>query len=89
LRHEDGVNDKDAVEFLVKCRRLLVTEVQNAIDPRRRNAMLKRLAAGRKDDPESSFDVARTLGMTLNERYPDLPVVRAFLNGQRAFRGKS
>jgi hypothetical protein len=36
--------DEEAAAFFVKCRRLVVSEVQRAIDPRRRGKMLKRLA---------------------------------------------
>lgn len=62
--------DAEASDYLVKCRRLLVSEVQNAIDPRRRSAMLRQLATGRLDDRVSSFQVASDLGMALEARYP-------------------
>ncbi len=83
-----GADDAGAAEFLVKCRRLLVSEAQNAVDPRRRKAMLKRLAVGRKDDPVSSFDVANQLALSLEERHPGLPAVTAFLRTFEMFRGK-
>jgi hypothetical protein len=62
--------DKDAADFMIKCRRLLVSEVQNAIDPRRRGQMLKQLAIGRADDVKSSFRMAAELGEALEARYP-------------------
>ena len=62
--------DADAEAFLVKCRRLLVSEAQNAIDPRRRGQMLRRLASGRMDDKTSAFAIAADLGEAMEARYP-------------------
>jgi hypothetical protein len=62
--------DGDAAEFLTKCRRLLVSEAQNAIDPRRRGQMLRRLAVGREDDKVSAFALAADLGEGLETLYP-------------------
>ena len=62
--------DKDAAEFLAKCRRLLVSEAQNAIDPRRRGQMLRRLAVGRLDDKTSAYTLAAELGEGLESLYP-------------------
>jgi hypothetical protein len=78
--------DQEAGDFLVKCRRLLVSEAQNAIDPRRRGAMIRRLETGRKDDPKSNFDVAYELGLSLNRRHPELPAIQAFLLAYEKFR---
>lgn len=66
----EGGSDNEAAEFLVKCRRLLVSEAQNAIDPRRRKQMLKRLAIGRKDDKVSAFAMASDLGLAMEALYP-------------------
>ena len=68
--------DEDAAQFLRKCRRLLVSEVQNAIDPRRRGQMLKQLAIGRQDDKKSSFVIAAELGEALEARYPGYLIQR-------------
>lgn len=76
-----------AAEFLIKCRRLLVSEAQNAVDPRRRSAMLERLDDGRKDDKKSNFDVAYELGMAFDGRYPGLPVMKMWREGQDSVRG--
>ncbi|OQW63119.1 MAG: hypothetical protein A4S17_07300 [Proteobacteria bacterium HN_bin10] len=62
--------DKDAADFLTKCRRLLVSEAQNAIDPRRRGQMLRRLAVGRMDDKTSAYALAAELGEALESLYP-------------------
>ncbi|MEJ0059983.1 MAG: hypothetical protein WDM79_10590 [Terricaulis sp.] len=68
--------DEVAAAFMIKCRRLLVSEVQNAIDPRRRGAMLRRFAEGRVDDTKSSFRVAAELGEALEARYPGYLIQR-------------
>jgi len=62
--------DTEAAEFLTKCRRLLVSEAQNAIDPRRRGQMLRRLAIGRSDDKVSAYALAAELGEALESLYP-------------------
>ncbi len=62
--------DADAAEFLTKCRRLLVSEAQNAIDPRRRSQMLRRLAVGRQDDKTSAYTLSAELGEGLEGLYP-------------------
>lgn len=62
--------DAEAEALLVKCRRLLVSEAQNAIDPRRRGQMLRRLAVGRTDDKKSAFAIAAELGEAMETRYP-------------------
>jgi len=68
--------DEAAAEFLSKCRRLLVSEAQNAVDPRRRAQMLRRLAIGRTDDKKSAFAVAAELGEAFETRYPGYLVER-------------
>lgn len=75
-RQESGGPDEVACDYLIKCRRLLVSELQNAIDPRRRGAMLEQLAEGRLDDKKSSFRVAAELGEALEARYPGTLVQR-------------
>jgi hypothetical protein len=62
--------DDEAAAFLNKCRRLLVSEAQNAVDPRRRRQMLQRLAIGRVDDKKSTFAAAAELGEAMETRYP-------------------
>jgi hypothetical protein len=62
--------DNDAAEYLTKCRRLLVSEAQNAIDPRRRGQMLRRLAMGREDDKVSAYALCAELGEALETLYP-------------------
>jgi hypothetical protein len=62
--------DTECAEFLTKCRRLLVSEAQNAIDPRRRGQMLRRLATGRLDDKTSAYALSAELGEALESLYP-------------------
>lgn len=76
VRQENGGPDEVACDYLIKCRRLLVSELQNAIDPRRRGAMLDQLAEGRLDDKKSSFRLAAELGEALEARYPGTLVAR-------------
>lgn len=66
----EGEPDKDAERVLTRCRRLLVSEAQNALDPRRREQMLEQLAIGRRDDKKSSFALAAELGNMIEARYP-------------------
>jgi hypothetical protein len=68
--HDAAGPDEEAASFLTKCRRLLVSEAQNAIDPRRRVQMLRRLALGRLDDKTSAFALAAELGEALESLYP-------------------
>ncbi|MGH6952356.1 MAG: hypothetical protein ACREH4_15945 [Vitreimonas sp.] len=68
--------DEAAAAFLNKCRRLLVSEAQNAVDPRRREQMLRRLVLGRMDDKKSAFAVAAELGEAMEARYPGYLVQR-------------
>jgi len=68
--------DEAAAEFLTKCRRLLVSEAQNAIDPRRRGQMLRRLAVGRLDDKTSAFVAAAELGEAMEALYPGFLIER-------------
>lgn len=67
---DEAAPDADAASFLSKCRRLLVSECQNAIDPRRRGQMLRRLAVGREDDKTSAYALAAELGEALESLYP-------------------
>lgn len=68
--HDAPAPDAEAASFLTKCRRLLVSEAQNAIDPRRRGQMLRRLSSGRLDDKTSAFALAAELGEALEGLYP-------------------
>ncbi len=62
--------DVQTADYLVKCRRLLVSEAQNAIDPRRNREMLNRLDAGRKNDDVSAFRAAAEIGEEMEALFP-------------------
>lgn len=72
---EPGADD-EAAAYLTKCRRLLVSEVQGAVDPARRGRMLQRLARGKISQGVSSFASAADLGETLEARYPGVLIQR-------------
>lgn len=74
----DGGPDEDVARYLIECRRLVVTEAQNAINPRRRRAILARLAEGRKDDATPSEHAAGALHAELAKAHPDAGVVKAW-----------
>lgn len=63
-----------AMKFMQDCRRLLVSEVQSAIDPRRRVRMLIRLMSGVRKSHSSGFRMAAELATNMRSRYPDLPI---------------
>ena len=64
--------DLAACDYLVKCRRLLVSEVQDSVDPRQRGAMMRRLAkGGSRSGQSSSFASASALAEDLRTRYAD------------------
>lgn len=84
-----GADDQKAADFLVNCRRLLVSEVQNAVDPRRRKAMMEQLAVVRKKEQQASYEVAHKLAASLEERHPGLPAVTAFMTSYKALQGNA
>ncbi len=73
----DGAGpDTDAADYLIRCRRLLISELQQAIDPRRRGQMLTRLSKNRRDGAGSDFKAAADLGETLEARFPGVLIQR-------------
>lgn len=64
--------DLDTADFLMRCRRLLVSEVQEAVDPRRRGRMLALLArTGPTGDPKG-YAAALALAIEIEQRFPGL-----------------
>lgn len=86
-RDGDGP-DEEAAGYFVRCRRLLVSEAQNAIDPRIRATVLKQLALGRLDDAQSSYDVVTRLHADLDSRFPNRPTLQAW-QAARALRSSA
>lgn len=62
--------DQAAADYLVKCRRLMISEVQAAIDPRRRQEALKQVSQQDFEGEGPSFEMAAALGEGLEARYP-------------------
>lgn len=68
--------DTDAADYLVRCRRLLISELQQAIDPRRRGQMLSRLSKNRRAGDGPDFKAAAELGESLETRFPGVLIHR-------------
>lgn len=64
--------DHQAADFLVRCRRLFVSEAQGAIDPRRRLRILAELSEGEKQERAHSVHQAADLAQALADRYADI-----------------
>ena len=73
---EGAEPDNDAADYLVRCRRLLISELQQAIDPRRRGQMLSRLSQTRRAGQGPDFKAAADLGESLEARYPGALIER-------------
>jgi len=67
--------DVAASEILLNARRLVVSEAQNAVDPRRKKEIVKAVKKGREDDNRPVEDVVGELHAALAKRLPDSPVV--------------
>ena len=67
-------SNEQPMKFIQDCRRLLVSEVQFAVDPRRRGRMLKRLMRGARRTHAQGFRIAADLATNMRMRYPDLPI---------------
>lgn len=67
--------DVETADFLVRCRRLVVSEAQNAINPRRRRTVLDQLAEGREDDQVKPEQAVSELHGALAKRAPAARVV--------------
>lgn len=67
-------SSEQAMKFIQDCRRLMVSEVQYAIDPRRKGRMLKRMMRGAKQSHVAGFRIAADLASNMRTRYPDLPI---------------
>lgn len=72
--------DTAAADYLTRCRRLLISELQQAIDPRRRGAMLTRLSKNRQHGDSPDFKAAADLGESLEARFPGVLIERRDAN---------
>lgn len=82
----EGGPAEDVARYLLDCRRLVVTEAQNAIDPRRRRAILHRLAEGRKNDATPSEQAVSALHAGLSAAHPHAPVVKSWADSREFMR---
>ena len=71
---------KAAEQFIIACRRVVVTEMQNAIDPRYKRRMLRTLRQGREGVEQTTHDLAKTLGIEFDARYPNHPGMQSWIN---------
>jgi hypothetical protein len=62
--------DEIACNFFMNCRRLFVSEVQLAVDPRRRQKILDELAEKSQAQRDSGIERCAQLARELEERYP-------------------
>lgn len=62
----------ESASFLVECRRLVVTELQNAVDPRRNFEIVQALAQRRAN--QSSYERQTSLAERFGQRHPDHPI---------------
>lgn len=65
-----GRDAEHAADVLWKCRRLLVSEVQSAVDPRRRRRVITRLSKDTGEPEGRNFDDARTLADAVETLIP-------------------
>lgn len=71
---------KSAADLLNDCRRLLVTELQNAIDPRQKERLLSQMREGRLDDDPSPYVLAKRLGLDLSKDFPEHALMKSWLD---------
>lgn len=71
---------KSAADLLNGCRRLLVTELQNAIDPRQKERLLSQMREGRLDDDPSPYVLAKRLGLDLSKDFPEHALMKSWLD---------
>ncbi len=69
---EDGIRGEDSAGFITECRRLLVSELQEHLDPRRLEELLGRVNDQKKTEREDALRAAGRLGLILDVRRPGL-----------------
>lgn len=70
----------ETAKLLNDCRRLVVTELQNAIDPRQKERLLSQMREGRLDDDPSPYVLAKRLGAKIGQDYPKHPTMESWLD---------
>lgn len=74
LSRTDGPTAENSGDFIDDCRRLLVSELQAHLDPRRRDAVVGRYDAQRLDHREDARARSSTLKHMLKSRRPGLKI---------------
>ena len=64
--------DEEAAFFFFNARRLLVNEVQRALDPRGRKAVMRKLGAAKSEEDEPAYEELTALRNTLKKRAGDM-----------------
>lgn len=72
LTRQGGPTADNSAEFLDDCRRLLVSELQAHLDPRRRDTVIDRYDDQRMDHRSDAIDRANSLKTILKSRRPGL-----------------
>ena len=68
----NGPSPRDSANFIFECRRLLVSELQAHLDPRRRDEVINRYDRQRAAERNAALDIAGRLGLKLDARRPGL-----------------
>jgi hypothetical protein len=71
LTREGGPSSEDCAGFIDECRRLLVSELQAHLDPRRKDEIVERFDDRASDSRKGAIDKAEALKQKLQSRRPD------------------
>ena len=78
LTREGGPDSEDSAGFIDECRRLLVSELQAHLDPRRKDEIVERYDDQSLDARKQAIDQAATLRGKLLTRRPNAPLDRSY-----------
>jgi hypothetical protein len=70
MTHEGGPTDKNATNFIDDCRRLMVSELQAHLDPRRKDEVIGRYEGQRPEDLQAAIARSAELKNDLRTRRP-------------------
>jgi hypothetical protein len=83
MTFEGGLPADDSADFIDECRRLLVSELQAHLDPRRKNEVVERYEDQTSDERRSAIDRAAALKAKLQTRRPNFVFGAAATEPQR------
>ncbi len=72
ISRNNGPSPQDSANFIFDCRRLLVSELQAHLDPRRRDEIIDRYNTQRQSHRDDALKRAGRLGLKLDARRPGL-----------------